>query len=371
MRFTKRRGHVSSKCTSSHDPSDEPGARQGVIGLLPVALLGTDRVAFEEAAPCTPPRPGALVEHHDRWSGPTVPAVLGDDGPEPPVFVVLRPGPAPAPGLVHEDPVAAFRWVRICSTIGLRWKLGAPDPVAQVAQSSAIPCPCRSRPPDGFFYNGSGLPNLETMIWAISASVGQPTGTTRSGACAWTTAPAAAQAYRGRRVTQHPELSRDDVELSETVLADLRHLPAAARAQDLWGSITRSSWAGASAGGHDRFGVTIRVVPSRPFRPRPLSCSRPSSTPWSELNVSRRKSWKLFPDRAPPCLCPPELLPSQLGDGCSPDAAASSSPPQPPARSVEPGYGTRRSLRYSRHRSWPRSGNRLRASFVSSFREIQ
>ena len=70
---------------------------------------------------------GGVVERHDRWSGPTVPAVVGDDGPEP--AGLRRPAPRVSTGArVSSMKIrsAAFRWVRICSTIGLRWKQARP-----------------------------------------------------------------------------------------------------------------------------------------------------------------------------------------------------------------------------------------------------
>ncbi len=71
------------------------------------------------------------------------------------------------------------------------------------------------------------------MTWAISASVGKPPGTTCSGACACATAPEQRrQAYFGRRVTSTRSCAGITIEPFRDVLADLRHLTAAAGAKD-------------------------------------------------------------------------------------------------------------------------------------------
>ena len=85
---------------------------------------------------------GGVVERHDRVVRPTVPAVVGDDGPEPAgSSSSWRPGSSTGARVSSmKIRSAAFRWVRICSTIGLRWKQARPTQLPKVARSSAIPC---------------------------------------------------------------------------------------------------------------------------------------------------------------------------------------------------------------------------------------
>ena len=177
---------------------------------------------------------GRVVEHHDRWSSPAVPAVIRDDGPEP--AGLRRPAPwvqHRRPRLVHEDPVGCLQVRPHLLDDRPEVEAGPPDPVAQGRPIECNPLPLVD---PGLAIEREVVAELRDDDLGDQRFGRQPAGHHMFGRMRLDHRAGAAAAGVSRPPRdQHAELSRDDVETLGDVLADLRHLPAAARAEDALG----------------------------------------------------------------------------------------------------------------------------------------
>jgi len=234
------------------------------MGLTAVALQEPAATAFAQTDRVHTAAAGGVVEHHDRWPGAAVAAVIRHDGLEP---AGLRP-PAPGfqhrrPGFVHEDTVRALQPLAQVRDDRPEREAGAADPVAERRPVERDPLP----PADpGLAVERKMVSGLRDHDLGDQRLGGQAAGDDMLGRMGLHHGTRAAAAGVSRAPgDQHAELRRHDVRTLGHVLADLRHLAAAARARDGLGrDHPPDPGQGAWAGGRGSSSVHVPCRPSPP-----------------------------------------------------------------------------------------------------------
>ena len=177
---------------------------------------------------------GGVMEQHDGRACTAMAAVVGDDGPEEAALGGLSARVQHrCPGFIDKDAVRAAQMVLHVVDDRHQVEAGASDPVAKRAAIQIDPLPFEDfdlavewqmiaelRHDDRGDEQFRGQPARHDMLGGMRLRYGLR---------------AAAAGVSGAPRDQHPELGRDHVEPSGYVLADLRHLPTAARTQEARG----------------------------------------------------------------------------------------------------------------------------------------